>query len=168
MKLTDVEAIALALDAGGVRYLVAGGLAVAAHGYGRLTFDLDLVVQLTPRNAKAALDALAGIGYRPRVPVTADQFADAATRQGWIREKHMTVLNLWSERHRETPVDVFVTEPFDFDAEWERALAQELLPGLVVRFVGLDALILMKEAAGRPKDADDLEHLRRLREDRRS
>ena len=167
MKLTDTEAVARTLDTARVRYLVAGGLAVAAHGYGRLTFDLDLIVQLTPGNARAALDALAAIGYRPRVPVTSAQFADAATRNGWIRDKNMTVLNLWSEHHRETPVDIFVTEPFDFDAEYDRALVQEFLPGIPIRFVGLDALIRMKELAGRPKDLDDLEHLQRLREDRK-
>jgi hypothetical protein len=44
----------------------------------RLTYDVDLVVQLAPENIKQAFAALAGIGFRPSVPVTGEQFADAA------------------------------------------------------------------------------------------
>ena len=41
MKLESVSAIVEALNAAKVRYLVAGGLAVVAHGYLRFTNDLD-------------------------------------------------------------------------------------------------------------------------------
>lgn len=50
MKLDSFDSIVRALDSAGVRYLVAGGLAVNAHGYLRFT-------------------ALGEIGYRPLVPV---------------------------------------------------------------------------------------------------
>jgi hypothetical protein len=73
----------------------------------------------------------------------------------------MTVLNFWSESHRDTPVDVFVTEPFDFEAEYERALVKPLGP-VVVRFVSIPTLIRMKEAAGRLQDKIDIEYLRKL------
>jgi len=46
MKLTSLEAILAVLKQYDVRYLIVGGLAVTAHGYGRLTVDVDLVVQL--------------------------------------------------------------------------------------------------------------------------
>ena len=39
MKLSAFMAIAHTLQDEGVRYLLAGGLAVVAHGYGRMTFD---------------------------------------------------------------------------------------------------------------------------------
>ncbi len=42
MKLASLEAIVRALNEGSVRYLIAGGLAVNAHGYVRLTQDVDL------------------------------------------------------------------------------------------------------------------------------
>lgn len=44
MKISSLESILRALAEAEARYLIVGGLAVAAHGYGRLTFDLDLVV----------------------------------------------------------------------------------------------------------------------------
>lgn len=42
----EPEAILAALNARGVRYVVVGGFAVAAHGVVRATADLDLVVEL--------------------------------------------------------------------------------------------------------------------------
>ncbi len=161
MKLSSFDSLVRALDAAGARYLVAGGLAVAAHGYLRFTRDVDLVVQLAPDNILATFAALEEIGYRPLVPVTAAQFADPARRNEWIRDKGMTVLNFWSDRHRDTPVDVFVTEPFAFDDEYTRALLKPL--GVVaVRFVSIASLIRMKELAGRPQDRIDIEYLRKL------
>ena len=75
MTLTSLELIIGALNFAGVRYLVVGGLAVAAHGYGRLTIDIDLVVQLAKANVLSALDALESLGYSPVAPVTAKDFA---------------------------------------------------------------------------------------------
>lgn len=149
------------LEQAGVRYLVAGGLAVNAHGYLRFTRDIDLVVQLVPRNIVSTFAALERIGYRPLVPVAAAEFADSEKRSAWIRDKGMTVLNFWSDSHRDTPVDVFVTEPFDFEEEYTRALVKPL--GRVeVRFVSIPTLIRMKESAGRAQDKIDIEYLRKL------
>lgn len=160
MKLNSFEAIVRALNEAGVRYLVAGGLAVNAHGVLRFTKDVDLVIQLVPDNITRALDALKTLGYRPLAPVTTQQFADEATREGWRRDKGMQVLQLWSDSHIETPIDVFVHEPFAFDTEYAKALIKPLYGTAEVRFVSLSTLIRMKEAAGREQDKIDIEHLR--------
>jgi len=160
MKLGSFALLERALGEEGVRYLVAGGLAVNAHGYLRFTRDIDLEVQLDPDNILSAFAALEKIGYRPLVPVSAAEFADATKRAGWIRDEEMTVLNFWCERHRETPVDVFVTEPFPFDEEYSRALVKPL-GSIPVRFVSIPWLIRMKEIAGRPQDKIDIEYLRK-------
>ena len=65
MKLTSFEALASALESTGVRYLVAGGLAVGAHGYLRFTKDVDIVIQLIPDNIERTFSALASLGYKP-------------------------------------------------------------------------------------------------------
>jgi hypothetical protein len=159
MRVSEFENIVRVLNAAEVRYLVVGGIAVVAHGYGRVTFDLDLVLQLRPDNIVRAFRALSTLGYQPRVPITAEQFAAAENRKRWIREKGMTVLNLHSDSQRMTPVDVFVAEPFDFDATYAQSIEQPCGGGLF-RVVDLETLIRMKEAAGRPKDLDDVAHLR--------
>lgn len=165
MKLASFTALVVALETAGVRYLVAGGLAVNAYGYLRFTKDVDLVLQLVPETIEAAFAALATLGYRPIVPITAAQFANARLRESWIRDKGMQVLQFWSDQHRETPVDIFVTEPFPFDDEYKSALVKPLNGTIPVRFVSIPTLIRMKEVAGRPQDRIDIEHLRMRLED---
>jgi len=160
MKLTSLEAIVEVLHGASVRYLVVGGLAVNAHGYLRFTKDVDIVIQLVPDNIARALGALATLGYRPLVPITAEQFAELGNRERWMREKNMQVLQLWSDLHRETPIDVFVYEPFPFDQEYARAMVKPLSEEREVRFVTIQTLIDMKLLADRAQDRIDIENLR--------
>jgi hypothetical protein len=162
MKLASVEAVARALNNAGVPFIVVGGLAVNAHGYGRVTQDVDLVISLDPGAVRRAFQALGSLGYGPRVPVTAEGFADPAQRARWMAEKGMTVLNFHSDRHRETPVDVFVTEPFDFDEEHRLALVEEVAPSVPLHIVRLETLLRLKQEAGRPQDLADVAELRSL------
>jgi hypothetical protein len=164
MKLASFDALASALHRERVRYLIVGGLAVNAHGYLRFTKDVDLVLRLVSENIERAFAALESLGYRPLVPVSAAQFADAPTRGGWIREKGMVVLQFWSDAHRETPVDMFVNEPFDFEEEYRRSLAKPL-GNLEVRFVSAATLIRMKQEADRPQDRIDIGFLKKRLED---
>ena len=158
MKLDSVQAIVSALYSAHVRFLIAGGLAVNAHGVMRFTKDVDVVLQLAPDNIEKAFGALAELGYKPAIPVSEAQFADESVRSRWVRERNMAVLQLWSDAHRETPIDVFASEPFDFDVEYARALVKPL-GDVPVRFVSLHTLIRMKEAVGRAQDLADAENL---------
>jgi hypothetical protein len=159
MKVSSIESIVRALNDASVPFLVVGGLAVVAHGYGRQTQDVDLVIRLGPREIRAAFSALASLGYAPRVPVTEEMLSDGAVRERLIRDRGMVVLAFHSELHAETPVDVFASEPFDFTAEHAAAMVVELAPGLPVRIVRLPTLLAMKHAAGRPQDQADIAEL---------
>ncbi len=163
MEVHSIESILRALNAAGVEYLVVGGLAVNAHGFVRLTRDVDLVFRLTPGNAANGLRALLDIGYRMAIPERPEAFADADTRERWRRGKNMIVLKLWSDEHRRTPIDVFIYEPFSFVPEIARAVWLELSPGVSAPVVALDTLLEMKRVAGRPQDLLDIEELERLR-----
>jgi len=55
MEVRSFEAIVQALDDARVEYLVVGGLAVIAHGYERLTKDVDLVIRLDRENVVRGL-----------------------------------------------------------------------------------------------------------------
>ena len=46
-RIEDVVRICQALNAAGARYLLIGGFAVVAHGLGRPTKDIDLLVDRT-------------------------------------------------------------------------------------------------------------------------
>lgn len=162
MTLSSFEGVVRALNEATVPFILVGGLAVNAHGYGRQTWDVDLVIKLHPDAIRGAFGALGSLGYRPRVPVTAEGFSDPDQRARWIAEKGMTVLNFHSNEHRETPVDVFVAEPFDFDAEYRNALIEDVAAGVPVRILRLEALLKLKLEAGRPQDLADIAELQLL------
>ncbi len=163
MEVRSVEAVVRALNDARVEYLIVGGLAVNAHGFVRLTRDVDLVLRLGPENAARGLRALLAIGYRMSIPEEPAAFADAAVRARWRDEKGMIVLKLWSDEHPRTPVDLFIHEPFSFPEELARALRLEISPGVSAPVVALPTLLAMKRAVGRPQDLIDIEELERLR-----
>lgn len=164
MEMRSIEAIVRALENASVRYIIVGGLAVNAHGYSRMTRDIDLVIQLESSNTQRGLEALLGAGYRFMIPEKPEAFADPEVRERWRTEKGMIVLKLWSDEHRRTPIDVFVYEPFDFDREYDSAVWVEISPGLRAPIISLPALLQMKREAGRPRDLEDINELTRGRD----
>ncbi len=142
-----------------VEYVVVGGLAVIMHGHLRATRDLDLVIGLHSENCAKAISALSGIGLRPRLPVTLDDFADPANREDWSQNRNMLVLQLWDPENPERSVDVFVREPLDFRSMMSEAVIKDL-DGVPIYVASIRHLILLKQTAGRPLDLDDIEALR--------
>ena len=159
MKLSSLETIFNAFNHAKVRYLVAGGIAVNTHGYQRMTSDLDLVIQLEADNIRIAMDHLEKLGYYPLIPVNAIDFADPDKRKFWIQTKNMQVLSLQSRLHPETTVDIFVTEPFNFDQEYKNSVIAQITPEISFNIVSIPTLIAMKKDANRARDIDDIQHL---------
>jgi hypothetical protein len=159
MEFAHLEQIFGALQGAEVRYLVVGGMAVIAHGYMRTTKDIDLVIALEPENLKRALTVLTEIGYRPKIPVAAVDFADPVKREAWIRDKGMVVFQLVSDRFRFEPLDIFVTEPFDFQTEYDQAVWKRVNEDVSVPIVSVRQLLDMKRAAARPQDLADIAEL---------
>jgi hypothetical protein len=157
------ETVFRALNAHDVRYLVAGGVAVVLHGYTRLTADLDLVVDLAEAQARAAIDALTGLGLKPRAPVDPQLFADRRARAEWLRDRDMKVFTLHDPANPLLVVDLFTEPPADFEGLWARAKDVSLAT-TTVKIVSVDDLIAMKRQAGRPRDLLDIAELERLRE----
>lgn len=159
----EIEGVLDALNRARVRYLVVGGVAVVLHGHLRTTADLDLVVQLERDNVLRALRALGEMQYRPRAPVPAEAFAEQELREQWIREKGLAVFSLWSPAHPTLEIDLFVSEPFEFDAVYSRALRVPL-EKTEVTLIALDDLIALKRQAGRPRDQEDIAALESVRD----
>jgi predicted nucleotidyltransferase len=158
MAAHPIEQVLAALNSAGVRYLVVGGVAVVLHGHLRTTADLDLVVALADDNVRRAIPALGLLGFRPRVPVPAEDFLDPEKRATWITEKGLTVFSLWSGQLPGIEVDLFVKEPFDFDQAYARGIRVSL-DSTTATVASLDDLIALKRAAGRPLDLADVEAL---------
>lgn len=166
MVVSVFEPIFDALERSGVRYVTVGGVAVVLHGYARLTADVDLVVDLSPEEARRAIEALTSIGLRPAAPVDALDFADPATREEWITRRHMQVFSLRDPNEPLRQVDLFVEDPLPFGELWERSIVVSL-GSTTARVASMDDLIRIKRDAGRPRDLEDvraLEEIRRSRE----
>jgi predicted nucleotidyltransferase len=160
----QIERVLAALNDARVRYLVVGGVAVVLHGHLRVTADLDLVVQLEQENLRRALRALADLGYQPRAPVPIEAFADPENRRRWIEEKNLQVFSLWHKSPQTFEVDLFVTEPLDFDVAYSRAVRVQL-ESTEIPVVSQEDLIQLKRNAGRPADLEDIRALEVLRKE---
>jgi nicotinamidase-related amidase len=144
----------------GIEHIVIGGFAVNAHGFIRVTKDLDIV----PSPAEENLEKLAKM----------------------LRDINATVLGTDDFEPEELPADP--TRPadlemggnfclltdigrldvmqwlsgVDFDdlyAELDRGAIESSVDGVPVRVCGLEHLRAMKRAAGRPQDLEDLKRL---------
>jgi len=163
MKKDSVVAIVEALNVAGIHYLIADGLAVVAHGYVRFTADVDLLLSMEPENLTKTVEALQGLGYRPRAPVEFLEFVDPEKRREWALQKNMVVFSLFSVDHSETEIDLFLEPAIDFKTAYLRALHQEIVPGIIAPFCSLDDLIRLKKLAGRTEDDIDIQKLEELR-----
>jgi hypothetical protein len=154
----------LALHAAAVRYVVVGGTAVVLQGHARLTVDLDLVVDLAPEQAVAAMRALTGIGLQARLPVEPESFADAATRRTWVEQRNLKVFSLFDPDQPRREIDLFATEPLPFE-ELHAGATTFVIAGVSVLVASRRHLIEMKRQAGRPRDLDDIAVLEALGDD---
>ena len=157
----DIERVLEALNQADVRYLVVGGVAVVLHGVLRTTRDLDLVLQLETGNVQRGLWVLRHLGFQPVVPVPLEEFANPATRESWIREKNLVVFSLWHPERQGFQVDLFATEPFNFQEVYSRALRVPL-DRTEATVISAADLITLKRQAGRPQDLADIEALNQL------
>jgi predicted nucleotidyltransferase len=144
----------------GVDFVVIGGVAVILSGYGRATRDLDIAFAGDAANLNALSDVLTDLDARLRGVADEVPFeADARTLVGIQLLTLETSLG-WLDIHREVP------GVRSYKALRDRA-ERVRLDDVQVAIAGLDDLIAMKRAAGRPVDLIDLEALAEIRRLRR-
>lgn len=162
-----VEPVFQALNRADVRYVVVGGLAVVLHGHARLTVDVDLIVDLRQDQAAKAIDALVGLGLKPRAPVNPRDFAVASIRESWRRDRGMQVFSMYDPANPLRVVDLFVSHPLPFEDLWSRAVVVSL-QDTSVRVASIPDLIHLKRQSGRPLDKEDIRRLEGILRTRRS
>lgn len=142
----DIEGLLRSLNAHSAEYVVIGATAFPVHGYARATLDVDIFIRATEENARRVRAALIAFGYD--LGEVSEQ--DLLTQKVLIRQYLV-----------ETDVHPFVTG-VTFDEVWVHRVSDRI-GETPAAFASLDDLIRMKEAAGRPKDLEDLRVLRKLR-----
>ena len=156
------EKLFSALNKGKVRYLVVGGIAVNLYGIERATADIDLVVDLEENNLQKFIKVMKGHNYKPKIPVRLEDFTEKEKRENWIKEKGMMVFSLFDPQNPFFLLDVFVTEPFDFNEVFEAR--KEMKSGNVkIPVISIGHLVEMKEKTGRPQDVSDVFYLKKIK-----
>jgi hypothetical protein len=149
-----------ALHERGIEHIVVGGFAVNAHGFIRVTKDLDIVPNPSNDNLNRLASMLSDIGatildtddFDPQeLPADPTSAADLSMGGNFCLHTGLGRLDIMQWL---SGVDFE-----DFYGELDRQAIESSLDGLSVRVCGLDHLRAMKRAAGRPRDLEDLEHL---------
>jgi hypothetical protein len=137
-----------ALKRHGVRFLLVGAHALAAHGRPRYTADLDILVDPTPANARRVSAAIAEFGFH-----------ETARDWRWFAKPyHITTMGRVPMR-----IDVLTSiSGVSFRAAWRNRIAASTVFG-EVPVLGLAELRANKLASGRPKDLADLALLDELK-----
>ena len=143
----DLSALLATLHRHGVDYTVIGGVAVQVHGHRRTTKDLDVIASPDRENLERLAAALGELNARPRdLPggsPTAEHLATAP------------IVPPLTTDHGELHILRGVRGAPDYADLRARALVIEL-DGVAVPCAGLDDLIAMKRASGRPSDERDI------------
>jgi predicted nucleotidyltransferase len=142
----DTEGLLRSLKEHKVRFVVIGATAFPVHGYSRATLDIDIFINPERSNADRALSALKAFGY----DVSDISVDELLTHKILIRQYLV-----------ETDIHPFV-KGVTFKQVWKNKVKAKF-GNTFAWFASLDDLITMKQAAGRPKDIEDLKYLLKLK-----
>jgi len=137
-----------------VRYLIVGGEAVIFYGYARLTGDIDIFYDLEAGNTENLYRALDDF-WSGSIP--------GVDREEELREEGI-IIQFGRPPNRIDLINRISGVNFqDVWAGRNRVMLETGEGEIPLHFISLDDLIRNKEQAGRPKDLDDLEYLRRVK-----
>jgi Nucleotidyl transferase AbiEii toxin, Type IV TA system len=148
------EAILATLMQHGVDFVVIGGLAAIAHGSRRMTRRIDVVPKPADDNLarlEAALGELGAVQLLANAderPIEAAEIAVAALGPALRTRSPAGRLDIVGAPAGAAP----------YARLRERSIAAKI-GGAEVRIAGLDDLIAMKRASGRPRDLEDIADL---------
>ncbi len=127
-----------------VRYLIIGGIAVAAHGHPRYTKDMDVWVWLDKANAVKLVSALNDFGFAS-LKKKPEEFLDPnAVHQFGVEPNRIDVLT--------------DAGGVPFEECYERRVVVKVR-GVNVNFISREDLFRTKQSTGRLQDLADIEQL---------
>ncbi len=158
--MTDFAALISTLTEAGLRFIIVGGTAATAHGSSRLTQDIDVVYDRSTENIRRLAAALRPLdpylrGAPPGLPFV---FEEETIRNGlnFTLTTARGDLDLLGE----------IVGGGGFEQLRPHAVTLSLF-GHDCLCLGLDKLIEVKRAAGRPKDLEAIAELELIRDEGR-
>lgn len=143
----DIPGLLKLLNENNVRYVVIGATAFPANGYTRATNDIDIFIDPNRENAERTYRVLTKFGYDTHDLTVQDLLDKKVLIRGYVVS---------------CDIHPYVAGVQNFEEIWSTSIVDSAL-GVPVHFANLDSLIMMKKAAGRPKDIEDLRYLEKLR-----
>ena len=153
--MTDFRALIRLLADNNIEFIIVGGAAATAHGSARLTSDLDVVYERSSENIRRIVEAL-------------------RSNQPYLRGAPPGLPFDWSAQTIEKGLNFTLTTTLGaLDLLGEIVGGggyKELLPhtidievaGVNCKCLGLERLIVVKRAAGRPKDLEVIAELEQI------
>jgi predicted nucleotidyltransferase len=157
--MNDFERILTSLRSADVAFVIVGGVAATVHGSARLTSDVDVVYERSRANIERLVRALTPLNpYLRGAPAGLPFKFDVETVRRGLNFTLTTDAG---------PMDVLgeITGVGGYGAVL--SVSEELaLYGAPYRCINLDALIVAKRAAGRPKDLEAVAELELIRDEK--
>lgn len=153
MAELDLRSLLQTLHDQGVRFVVIGGVAVAAHGYIRATAGLDLVPDPDPENLDRLIKALDSL--KATLPTAANRRFDPSQDAKVIRRGG----NVTADTELGGLDVVQLAQGVPGYSQLAKDAVESDVLGVPVRVCSLDRLREMKQAQGRAQDQADLENL---------
>lgn len=157
--MTDYRKLITLLAEAGIEFILIGGVAAVAHGSTRLTKDLDIVYQRTEENVGRLVRALAPYhpylrGAPPGLPF---EWSERTIWNGlnFTLTTSLGALDLFGE----------ITGGGGYDDLLPHSIRLRLF-GVECWCLGLERLIEVKRAMGRPRDLEVIAELELIREER--
>jgi hypothetical protein len=127
-----------------VEYLLVGGYAVGFHGYPRATVDMDIWIAVHPNNAERMIKVLQEFGYE----------SSDISMELFLKENRIIRMGFPPLR-----IEILTTISGVSFCECFADRLIERIDGIEINLINLTHLKKNKQASGRHKDLEDLEHL---------
>jgi hypothetical protein len=149
------EKLLVALVRDGVAFTTVGGIAVCLNGFVRLTEDVDILVESSPRNLDALLQSLARFGEGYARELSREDFTD---EEGAVRVV---------EEAENCQVDIFTVMGGQRWLDLQAHVRYFETQGVRIPYLDAAGLLQLKRTSHREKDRIDVEVLERIARDQR-
>lgn len=134
------------LNSHNVKYLLIGGYAVGYHGYPRATGDIDIWIAISLENATKLVNVIREFGFD--IPELVESL--------FLQEKNVVRMGNFPLR-----IEILTSiSGVEFDECYQNRI-MDFFDEVEIPIINLNDLKINKQASGRLKDLDDLQHLQK-------
>jgi hypothetical protein len=159
--MSTLERVVKALNQHKIPYAIVGGVAVALHGAPRGTIDIDIVIKHKAEFFTSVETCLKGIGFLPRLPVTAHEVFNF--KDEYISRRNLIAWSFYNPTNPLEVVDIILTHDLS-----DMKVVNKKMGLSTLKVLSVKDLIRMKEKSGRRQDLEDITILKELLKSRRT